>query len=154
MKGEKATIKQLNRVLKNELTSTNQFFLHARMYKNWGLNTLNEKSYKASIKAMKQADDLISRVLFLEGLPNLQDLGKLRVGENPEEMLGADLKLIIDMREQLVDVIKHCETATDYVSRELLEDILAHTEEHLDWLETQQSLIKDVGIQNYLQRMM
>ena len=154
MKGDKSTIKLLNRALKNELTSTNQFFLHARMYKNWGLNVLNDKSYKASIKAMKQADDLINRVLFLEGLPNLQDLGKLHIGEEPKEMISADLKLITEIREQLVQAIGHCESAPDYVSRELLENMLEHTEDYLDWLETQQSLIKDVGIQNYLQKMM
>ena len=154
MKGDKSTIKLLNRALKNELTSTNQFFLHARMYKNWGLNVLNDKSYKASIKAMKQADDLINRVLFLEGLPNLQDLGKLRIGEDPQEMTEADLKLTTEIRTQLVEAIGHCESASDYVSRELLEEILEHTEDYLDWLETQQSLIRDVGIQNYLQKMM
>ena len=154
MKGEKSTIKLLNRVLKNELTSTNQFFLHARMYKNWGFDALNEKAYKASIKAMKQADNLISRVLFLEGLPNLQDLGKLKIGEEPKEMIEADLALITEIRSQLVEAIAHCESTPDYVSRELLEEMLEHTEAYLDWLETQQSLIKDVGIQNYLQKMM
>ena len=154
MKSDKSTIKLLNRVLKNELTSTNQFFLHARMYRNWGLNALNDKSYKASIKAMQQADDLINRVLFLEGLPNLQDLGKLRIGEDPQEMTEADLKLTTEIRTQLVEAIGHCESASDYVSRELLEEILEHTEDYLDWLETQQSLIRDVGIQNYLQKMM
>lgn len=154
MKGDKSTIKLLNRVLKNELTSTNQFFLHARMYKNWGLNGLNDKVYKASIKAMKQADDLINRVLFLEGLPNLQDLGKLHIGEEPKEMIESDLALITDIRKQIVEAITHCESAEDYVSRELLDGMLEHTEEHLDWLETQLSLIGDVGIQNYLQKMM
>lgn len=154
MKGEKSVIKLLNRVLKNELTATNQFFLHARMYKNWGFGDLNEKSYKASIKAMKQADELINRVLFLEGLPNLQDLGKLKIGEHPKEMIEADLALITDIRSKLVEGIAQCESAPDYVSRELLEDILEHTEDYLDCLEIQQSLIKDVGIQNYLQKMM
>jgi len=154
MKGDKPTVKILNKILKNELTSTSQFFLHARMYKSWGLGGLNEMTYKASIKAMKQADDLIERVLFLEGLPNLQDLGKLRIGEEPKEMIEADLTLITDIRAQLVDGISHCESAQDYVSRELLEAILEHTEAYLDWLETQLSLIKDVGTQNFLQKMM
>jgi len=153
MKGDKPTVKLLNKVLKNELTSTSQFFLHARMYKNWGFGGLNEMAYKASIKAMKQADELIERVLFLEGLPNLQDLGKLRIGEEPKEMIEADLTLITDIRTQLVDGISHCESAQDYVSRELLEAILEHTEAYLDWLETQLSLIKDVGTQNFLQKM-
>ncbi|ALP53636.1 bacterioferritin [Candidatus Tenderia electrophaga] len=154
MKGNKPIIKLLNRVLKNELTSTSQFFLHARIYKNWGFNELNETSYKASIKAMKQADDLINRVLFLEGLPNLQDLGKLRIGEDPKEMIEADLALTTEIRSQLVEGIAQCESAPDYVSRELLEEMLEHTEEYLDWLETQLSLIDDIGIQNYLQKMM
>jgi len=154
MKSDKPTVELLNRVLKNELTAVNQFFLHARMYKHWGLDGLNEHTYKASIKAMKQADDLIEWVLFLEGLPNLQDLGKLLVGEDPQEMLQGDLTLVTTMREQLVTGIAHCESATDYVSRELLEDILEHTEEHLDWLETQLSLIDKVGTENYLQKMM
>ncbi len=154
MKGDKPTIKLLNQVLKNELTATNQLFLHARMYRNWGLNELNEASYKASIKAMKQADRLIERVLFLEGLPNLQDLGKLRIGEEAQEMLNADLALFTVHRQLLIEVVAHCEKSSDYVSRELLESLLEHTEEHIDWLETQNSLINDVGIQNYLQKMM
>lgn len=154
MKSNKATIQLLNQVLKNELTAVNQFFLHARIYKNWGLNGLNEHIYKASIKAMKQADQLIERVLFLEGLPNLQDLGKLQIGENPQEMLESDLKFITTLREQLVEGVTYCESAKDYVSRELLENILKHTEEHLDWLETQLTLIDKVDTENYLQKMM
>ena len=153
MKGDQSTVKILNQLLKNELTAVNQFFLHARMYKHWGLEGLNNPVYKASIKAMKQADSLIERVLFLEGLPNLQDLGRLHIGENPQEMLQADLTFIIDLRKQLVEGINHCESASDYVSRELLEGILAHTEDHLDWLETQLSLIDKVSTENYLQTM-
>jgi len=154
MKGEQPIIKILNQTLKNELTATNQFFLHARIYKNWGLGDLNDHIYKASIKAMKQADDLISRVLFLEGLPNLQDLGKLLIGEDTPEMLQADLTLATAMRTQLIDAINQCELAADYVSRELLESILIHTEDHLDWLETQLSLIDTINIENYLQKML
>jgi len=151
MQGDKSMIKLLNQVLKNELTATNQFFLHARMYKNWGLDGLNEHVYKASIKAMKQADALIERVLFLEGLPNLQDLGKLLIGENTQEMLQGDIKLMKAVHKQVVEVIAHSESNSDYVSRELLEEILAHSEEHLDWLETQLELIDKVGLKNYLQ---
>ncbi len=151
MQGDKSMMKLLNQVLKNELTTTNQFFLHARMYKNWGLGELNEHTYKASIKAMKQADALIARVLLLEGLPNLQDLGKLLIGEDTKEMLQGDITLMKAVHKQVVEAIAHSESISDYVSRELLEDILEQRESHQDWLETQLELIDKVGLKNYLQ---
>ncbi|NOX08684.1 MAG: bacterioferritin [Gammaproteobacteria bacterium] len=154
MQGDQSITRLLNPLLKNELTAVNQFFLHARMYKHWGLGGLNEHTYKASIKAMKQADDLIERVLFLEGLPNLQDLGKLLIGEDTQEMLQSDLALVIRMRSELVRAIPQCELVGDYVSRDLLEDMLEYTEGYLDWLETQLTLIDKLGIKNYLQAMM
>ena len=151
MQGNKQVITALNQVLTLELTSINQFFLHARMYKNWGLEELNEKAYKKSIKDRKQADDLIERILFLEGLPNLQHLEKLRIGEHTEEMMACDLAFELDQLPQLRQAIALCETEQDYVSRDLLESILEYEEDYVDWLETQHFLIKNTGIENYLQ---
>jgi len=153
MQGDKGVISQLNQLLTFKLTSINQYFLHARMYKNWGLEKLNSKAYKKSIKDMKQADDLIERVLFLEGLPNLQNLERLRIGEHTEEMLSCDMALQHDLLAKLRAAIKVSEDAQDYVSRDLLEDILEYEEEYVDWIETQQYLIAETGIQNYLQSM-
>lgn len=151
MKGDPKVISLLNGQLTCELTSINQYFLHARMYKNWGLEQLNEKSYKKSIKDMKQADDLIERILFLEGLPNLQHLEKIRIGEHTAEMLDCDMALQLEQLVKLRDAIAYCETAQDYVSRDLLEDILEYEENHIDWIETQQHLISTTGLENYLQ---
>ena len=151
MKGDANVIDYLNKALTNELTAINQYFLHARMFKNWGFHKLSEKEYHESIDEMKHADKLIERILFLEGLPNLQNLGKILIGENPEEMLKCDHKLELDAIPLLKDAVSYCEQIKDYISRELFEKILENEEEHVDWLETQFELISKIGIQNYLQ---
>lgn len=151
MKGDGKVIEHLNIVLRNELTAINQYFLHSRMLKDMGLNALGDYEYKESLDEMNHADKLIERILFLEGLPNLQDLGKLRIGENTQEMLTCDLALEMDAVPDLRDAVAYCEECRDYVSRDLFKYILDSEEEHVDWLETQLGLIEKVGLENYNQ---
>lgn len=154
MKGDKKAIQLLNTQLKHELTEINQYFLHARIYRHWGLNALGKHEYDESIEEMKHADQIIERILMLDGLPNLQDLDKLLLGENTEEMLGCDLKLERVSQTNLKESIKYLESIGDYVSRDVLTPILDDTEDHIEWLETQLELIRKVGLQNYQQSAM
>ncbi len=153
MKGDKKVIQHLNKVLLNELTAINQYFLHSRMFKNWGLKKLGDYEYHESIDEMKHADKLIERILFLEGIPNLQELGKLLIGENVEECLKCDLQLEMKAHPDLKAAIVHCESVSDFISRELFTYILDSEEEHIDYLETQLALIPKIGIQNFMQSM-
>jgi bacterioferritin len=154
MKGNNAIIKLLNAQLTNELTAINQYFLHARMYQHWGLEKIGKKEYEESIGEMKHADKLINRILMLGGLPNLQALHKLMIGETTPEMLQCDLKLEQLSQKTVKEGVAACEAASDYVSREVFQAILDDTEEHIDWIETQVELIEKVGLQNYLQSQM
>ena len=151
MKGDQEVLQSLNNCLKDQLTAINQLFLHARMTKDWGLGEFNEHEYKCSIQAMKMADELIERILFLEALPNLQDLGKLQIGEDVPEILACDLNMFMAMRSNIQQTMKQCEEVRDYISRDMLEDMLETIEEYIDWCETQQWLVNNIGIENYLQ---
>jgi bacterioferritin len=151
MKGDKKIIEYLNKVLGNELKAINQYFLHAKMYKDWGLKEIAEKEYHESIDEMKHADTVTERILFLEGLPNMQDLGKFYIGENTKEMLECDLKLEMEALPVLREAITYAESIKDFVSRDIFNSILESEEEHVDWLETQLGLIEKMGIQNYIQ---
>lgn len=155
MKGDKRLIEYLNHALKNELTAINQYFLHAKMYRDWGYRKLADKEHEESIDEMKHADAIIERILFLEGLPNLQHLGKLLIGEHPEEMLKCDLTLETDVAIPLLrEAVGYAESINDYVSRDLFASILSSEEEHVDWLETQLHLLKKLGVERYLQSQM
>ena len=154
MKGDTKIIEHLNTILGNELIAINQYFLHARMYKDWGMEALGKKEYDESIDEMKHADHLIERILFLEGLPNVQKLGNLRIGQTTEEMLQCDLDLEMDASADLREAIVYAEANRDFISRDLFQGILEDEEEHIDWLETQLDLVGKVGIQNYIQSQM